>query len=91
MRIGILGPLEVRDQAGQLVRLGGPRLRALLVRLALDPRRTIAAERLAADLWPDTGAACCHASMSSITSAYQRVIVRPVTQPMCGVSTGRRA
>ena len=37
MRIGILGPLEVRDEAGQLVRLGGPRLRALLIRLALDP------------------------------------------------------
>ena len=39
VRIGILGPLEVRDEAGQLVRLGGPRLRALLIRLALDPGR----------------------------------------------------
>jgi hypothetical protein len=45
VRIGILGPLEVRDQAGQPVRLGGARLRALLIRLALDPGRTIAAER----------------------------------------------
>jgi DNA-binding SARP family transcriptional activator len=57
VRIGILGPLEVRDQAGQPVRLGGPRLRALLIRLALDPSRTIAAKRLTGDLWPDTGPA----------------------------------
>ena len=55
MRIGILGPLEVRDEAGQLVRLGGARLRALLIRLALDPGRTVAADRLAGDLWPGDG------------------------------------
>jgi hypothetical protein len=40
VRIGILGPLEVRDETGRLVPLGGPRLRALLIRLALDPGRT---------------------------------------------------
>ena len=55
MRIGILGPLEVRDEAGQFVRLGGPRLRALLIRLALDPGRAVAADRLAGDLWPGDG------------------------------------
>ena len=55
VRIGILGPLEVRDEAGQLVRLGGPRLRALLIRLALDPGRVVAADRLAGDLWPGDG------------------------------------
>ena len=30
VRIGILGPLEMRDEGGQPVRLGGARLRALL-------------------------------------------------------------
>jgi predicted ATPase/DNA-binding SARP family transcriptional activator len=55
VRIAILGPLEVRDEAGQLVRLGGPRLRALLIRLALDPGRVVAADRLAGDLWPGDG------------------------------------
>ena len=55
MRIGILGPLEVLDEAGQLVRLGGPRLRALVIRLALDPGRAIAADRLAGDLWAGDG------------------------------------
>jgi predicted ATPase/DNA-binding SARP family transcriptional activator len=51
VRIGILGPLEVRDEAGRPLRLGGPRLRALLIRLALDAGRTVSAERLASDLW----------------------------------------
>ncbi len=55
VRIGILGPLEVRDEAGQVMRLGGPRLRALLIRLALDPGRAVAADRLAGDLWPGDG------------------------------------
>jgi DNA-binding SARP family transcriptional activator len=55
VRIGILGPLEVRDEAGLLVRLGGPRLRALVIRLALDPGRAVTADRLAGDLWPVDG------------------------------------
>ena len=37
------------------MRLGGPRLRALLIRLALDPGRAVAADRLAGDLWPGDG------------------------------------
>jgi predicted ATPase/DNA-binding SARP family transcriptional activator len=55
VRIGILGPLEMRNETGRLVPLGGPRLRALLIRLALDPGRTVAADRLAGDLWPGDG------------------------------------
>ncbi|HYZ52485.1 MAG TPA: hypothetical protein VE733_03110 [Streptosporangiaceae bacterium] len=42
MRVGILGPLEVRDAAGSSVSLAGSRLRALLVRLAVaDGRATL--------------------------------------------------
>ena len=61
MRIGILGPLEMRDEGGQPVRLGGARLRALVIRLALDPGRTVAAERLAGDLWPEDRMGWCEA------------------------------
>ena len=68
MRIGILGPLEVRDQAGQPVRLGGPRLRALLIRLALDPGRTVAAERLTGDLWPGAGPADASNALQALVS-----------------------
>ncbi|MGO9780263.1 MAG: hypothetical protein ACLPKE_22705 [Streptosporangiaceae bacterium] len=35
VRVGILGPLEVRDAAGRPMALTGPRLRTLLVRLAV--------------------------------------------------------
>lgn len=36
MRIGILGPLELRDEAARPIEISGQRLRALLIRLAMD-------------------------------------------------------
>jgi predicted ATPase/DNA-binding SARP family transcriptional activator len=51
VRVGILGPLEVRDDAGTLVTVGGARLRALLIRLAIADGRAVSADRLAEDLW----------------------------------------
>jgi predicted ATPase/DNA-binding SARP family transcriptional activator len=55
MRIGILGPLEVRDAAGQVLPVGGARLRSLLIRLAISDGHSVPVDRLAADLWPDDG------------------------------------
>ncbi|MFG2039489.1 BTAD domain-containing putative transcriptional regulator [Dactylosporangium sp. NPDC048998] len=46
MRFGILGPLEVRDDAGAPVAVGGPKPRALLTRLLLEAGRVVAPERL---------------------------------------------
>jgi predicted ATPase/DNA-binding SARP family transcriptional activator len=57
VRVGILGPLEVRDAAGEPVPLAGPRLRALLIRLAVAGGKTVTADRLADDLWPGEGPA----------------------------------
>jgi predicted ATPase/DNA-binding SARP family transcriptional activator len=57
VRIGILGPLEVRDETGRAVPIGGTRLRVLLIRLALDPGRAVTADRLAGDMWPGGGPA----------------------------------
>ncbi|WP_395111056.1 ATP-binding protein [Actinomadura sp. SCN-SB] len=54
MRIGILGPLDVRDPSGRPVEISGPRLRALLVRLALEPGRSVQPGRLLDDLWDGT-------------------------------------
>ncbi|MGI5207955.1 BTAD domain-containing putative transcriptional regulator [Spirillospora sp. CA-108201] len=51
MRIGILGPLDVRDGAARSVEVTGRRLRALLVRLAAEAGRPVSAERLLDDLW----------------------------------------
>src|SRR5262252_3368845 len=51
VRIGILGPLEVRDTGGQLVPVGGARLRCFLIRLAVSGGRPVPVDRLAEDLW----------------------------------------
>ena len=68
MHVGILGPLQVRGDAGQPIELGGPRLRALLIRLALDAGQTISAERLCADLWPADGPADSGNALQALVS-----------------------
>src|SRR3569833_4148701 len=60
VRIGILGPLDVRDGAARPIEVSGPRLRALLARLAVDAGRTVPAYRLPPARWggpPPAGAA----------------------------------
>lgn len=51
MRIAMLGPLEVQDDDGHRVEIGGARLRALLSVLALSPRRVVSPEQLVDALW----------------------------------------
>src|SRR5580700_7834241 len=53
LRIGLLGPLQVRDEAGRLVHVGGRQLRVLLTLLALNAGRVVPAASLAGELWPD--------------------------------------
>jgi len=52
LRIGLLGPLHVRDGAGRSVPIGGRQLRVLLILLALDAGRVVPAGSLAEQLWP---------------------------------------
>lgn len=47
----MLGPLCLTDTAGQEIEVGGPRLRMLLVRLALDANRIVPVEALIDSLW----------------------------------------
>ena len=76
MRVGILGPLEVRDDAGTLLPVGGARLRALLIRLAIADGRAVSVERLAEDLWdgqgPTDAANAVQALVSRLRSAAGR-------------------
>ena len=53
LRIGVLGPLQVRDGAGRSVPIGGRQLRVLLILLALDAGRVVPVASLAGQLWPD--------------------------------------
>ena len=47
----MLGPVEVRDEAGRLLEVSGARLRALLVLLALRPGQLVPAGYLIDELW----------------------------------------
>jgi predicted ATPase/DNA-binding SARP family transcriptional activator len=96
MRIGILGPLEVRDAAGQVLPIGGARLRSLLIRLAISDGHSVPVDRLAADLWPDGGGPAdagnaVQALVSRLRGAAGRDIVEygptgyRVTVPSCEV------
>jgi predicted ATPase/DNA-binding SARP family transcriptional activator len=51
--IGLLGPLQVRDETGRPVHVGGRQLRVLLTLLALSAGRVVPAGSLAGQLWPE--------------------------------------
>jgi predicted ATPase/DNA-binding SARP family transcriptional activator len=53
VRIGLLGPLRAEDAAGRPVKVGGQRVRALLILLALDAGRVVPAYSLIERLWDD--------------------------------------
>jgi DNA-binding SARP family transcriptional activator len=46
VRFRVLGPLEVRDRHGEPVRLGSPKLRAVLALLLVSANRPLSASRL---------------------------------------------
>ncbi|HTJ71887.1 MAG TPA: BTAD domain-containing putative transcriptional regulator [Actinospica sp.] len=79
MRVAILGPLEVRRADGPVdepVEVPGRRLRALLIRLALDPGRVVSAERLIDDLWRDDPPAAAHNALQALVSRLRSVVGR---------------
>ena len=73
MRVAILGPVEVRDEAGCLVEISGARLRALLVLLALRPGQVVPIGFLIDELWesrpPDGVANALQALVSRLRRA----------------------
>ncbi|MEW9528066.1 BTAD domain-containing putative transcriptional regulator [Microbispora sp. NPDC049125] len=74
MRIALLGPLEVRDDAGHLVEITGVRLRTLLARLALSHGRPVTADALIDAIWggePPGGAAN---ALQSLVSRLRRAL-----------------
>ena len=53
LRIGLLGPLQVRNGAGHAVHVGGRQLRVLLILLALEAGRVVPPGSLAGQIWPE--------------------------------------
>jgi predicted ATPase/DNA-binding SARP family transcriptional activator len=72
MRVAMLGPLRVQDGDGRPVEVGGARLRLLLIRLALDPGRVVAADRLADDLWGDDAPADPAGALQTLVARLRR-------------------
>lgn len=73
MRVNVLGPLQVLVE-GVPVEVRGKRLRWLLIRLAMEPGRVVAADRLIADLWADEPPVDGPASLQSLVSRLRRTL-----------------
>ncbi len=84
MQVGILGPLEVRDDGDRPVEVSGARLRTLLVRLALDAGRPVPASALVDAVWGDRPPADEANALQTLVSRLRRALgdaapVEPVT------------
>jgi DNA-binding SARP family transcriptional activator len=69
----ILGPLEVVGETGAL-RLGGPKRRAVLAVLLLDPNRVVPIERLADDLYGDAPPASAVTQLQGHISQLRKLL-----------------
>jgi predicted ATPase/DNA-binding SARP family transcriptional activator len=74
MRIGILGPLEVRVGFGEPVEVVGARLRTLLIRLALDPDRVVLVDQLVDAVWGEDPPAKAANALQSLVSRLRRLL-----------------
>jgi DNA-binding SARP family transcriptional activator len=70
--VRLLGPLEV-SQRGRAVAIGGPKPRALLAALALEPSRVVSVDTIVESLWPgeppDTAAHAVQVYVSQLRKA----------------------
>jgi DNA-binding SARP family transcriptional activator len=77
LEVRLLGPIEV-VRAGTSIALGGPKPRALLAALALEPGRVVSVDRLVEALWPgeppETAAHAVQVYVSQLRKALGPVI-----------------
>lgn len=76
VRIGLLGPLQVRV-AGREVAVAGGRLRELLQQLAVAAPRPVSSAQLAQALWLDDAPADIANALQSLVSRLRRVLADP--------------
>jgi predicted ATPase/DNA-binding SARP family transcriptional activator len=74
VRIGLLGTLAVHDEAGRPVRVGGYRVRMLLILLALDVGRVVPAYALIERLWEDEPPANSGNALQSLVSRLRTAL-----------------
>jgi predicted ATPase/DNA-binding SARP family transcriptional activator len=76
VRIGLLGTLAVHDEAGRPVRVGGYRVRLLLMLLALDAGRVVPAYSLIEQVWDADPPANSGNSLQSLVSRLRASLRR---------------
>jgi DNA-binding SARP family transcriptional activator len=74
VRLAMLGPLVVRSGGGRPIEVRGTRLRALLVRLALDPGRAVGVDALVDGLWGGSPPAGAVNALQSLVSRLRRAL-----------------
>jgi DNA-binding SARP family transcriptional activator len=73
----ILGPLEVSDEAGEIV-LGGQRQRALLALLLIHARELLSRDRLVEELWGEQPPRNAKAGLHNFVSQLRKVLPNDV-------------
>ncbi|HZC27371.1 MAG TPA: BTAD domain-containing putative transcriptional regulator, partial [Actinopolymorphaceae bacterium] len=89
MQVSVLGPLEVRDDHGRPLEVGGSRLRALLVRLALEPGRVVTVDALIDSLWGQAPPSGAVNALQSLVSRLRRVFADGKEPGSAGVVESR--
>ncbi|WP_412077450.1 AfsR/SARP family transcriptional regulator [Streptomyces xanthophaeus] len=74
MRISMLGALAIRSEDGDDVAVGGARLRALLILLALEPGRVVSAELLIDGIWEQDPPAAAANALQALASRLRRAL-----------------
>ncbi len=74
MQIGILGPFEIRTDDGALADVPGPRLRALLIALALEPGRAVSKATLVDWIWGEQPPADTANALQRLASRLRKAL-----------------
>jgi predicted ATPase/DNA-binding SARP family transcriptional activator len=74
VRVTLLGPFEVRNDAGDSLRVAGPRLRDLIARLALAGGRPVSTSTLAEVVWGDELPADLPNALQTLVSRARRAL-----------------
>jgi predicted ATPase/DNA-binding SARP family transcriptional activator len=72
VKISLLGPVEVRSDAGGAIDLGGARVRTLLIRLAVEPEQVVGHDALVDAVWRDVPPANASNALQQLVSRLRR-------------------
>jgi DNA-binding SARP family transcriptional activator len=74
VRFRVLGPLELRDGEGRLVRLGAPKQRTLLAGLLLHANRAVGVDLLVEALWGERPPELAMGGLRTYVSGLRRAL-----------------